>query len=72
MKLIIVKTNIKNQHQAHSVGYLFAISPAIQEWSVDLEDRDKVLRMVVQDHIEESDVINLLEDMGHRSEKLPD
>jgi hypothetical protein len=72
MKLIIVKTNIKNKHQAYSLGYLFTISPAILDWSVDLEDKDKVLRILAKDFVEETDIMGLLTDMGHKSEKMPD
>jgi len=72
MKLIIVKTNIPNRQKALSVGYILTISPHIKDWSVDLEDRDRILRMEVSDHVQEQDVINLVQDLGHRCESIPD
>ncbi len=51
---------------------LFKRYSSISNWSIDLEDRDKVLRVETVGSLEEHDVINLVKERGFHCEALPD
>lgn len=72
MKLLIFKTNIANDFKVRKVNSLFAYTPEILDWSVDMEDRDKVLRVEASDTSNEHDIIELVENCGLSCEALPD
>ena len=69
MELIILKTNLNNVTHVNKFKPLFDLHPAIQDWNVDTEDVDKVLRIESAD-LNELDVIQLLTSYGIYSEPL--
>lgn len=72
MKLLIFKTNIENRLKAKRVSSIFAYSPKIFDWSIDLEDIDKVLRIEADDQSSEREIIEMLATCGLQCETLPD
>lgn len=72
MKLFIFRTNIKTEQKANALIPLFKSYSSISNWSIDLEDRDKVLRVETVGSLEEHDVIKLVKERGFHCEALPD
>ncbi len=70
MKLLILKTNIKSKKKVRSVRALLNKTPRISDWSVDLNDIDKVLRIEADDSLEEKEVIGILKHSGLYAEAL--
>ncbi|MBO3697939.1 hypothetical protein [Roseivirga sp. E12] len=72
MKLLIFKTNIGNRFKAKKVNSIFAYSPKIFEWSIDMEDIDNVLRVEADDRSSEKEIIEMVSTCGLQCEVLPD
>ncbi|WP_420387450.1 hypothetical protein [Roseivirga sp.] len=72
MKLLIFKTNIENESRVKKVNALLAYNPNVMGWSVDLEDRDKVLRIEAEDQVQESDVMDIVNSWGLECVALED
>lgn len=64
MKLLIFKTNIVNESRIKKVNALLAYNPGLMNWSIDMEDRDKVLRIEAEDQVMESDVMEIVNSWG--------
>ncbi|KYG71875.1 MULTISPECIES: hypothetical protein [Roseivirga] len=64
MKLLIFKTNIANESRIKKVNALLAYNPGLMDWSIDMEDRDKVLRIEAEDQVDESDVMEIVNSWG--------
>lgn len=64
MKLLIFKTNIVNESRIKKVNALLAYNPGLMNWSIDMEDRDKVLRVEAEDQVMESDVMEIVNSWG--------
>lgn len=64
MKLLIFKTNIVNESRIKKVNALLAYNPGLVDWSIDMEDRDKVLRIEAEDQVIESDVMEIVNSWG--------
>ncbi len=60
MKLLILKTNIITYDKVRFVQALFDNNISILDWSVDIEDIDRVLRVEVIDSTSENDIQNML------------
>ncbi len=72
MKLLIFKTNIETSMKAKKVSSIFAYSPKIFEWSIDMEDIDNVLRVEADDYSSEIEIIEMVTTCGLQCEVLPD
>lgn len=72
MKLLIFKTNIENESRVKKVNALLAYNPAVMDWSIDMEDRDRVLRIEAEDQIIESDVMEIVNTWGLECQILED
>jgi len=72
MKLFIFRTNIETRKKMNSLKPLFRQYASIGRWSLDLEDRDKVLRIEARGNLQENEVIDLVEEQGFYCEALPD
>lgn len=72
MNLYIFKTNIRNRKKTRYVKSLLKKHIQLKSWSVDLEDRDKVMRIETTDKILENDIINMLQNNSFSCEVLPD
>lgn len=70
MHVLVLKTNVDNEQKLNTVKARFDTIPQFNEWSVDQEDIDNVLRIVTTEKIMESDVINLLDSMNLLCEEL--
>jgi hypothetical protein len=45
MEILVFKTNVTSRKKVGMVAPLLTSFPAITQWSFDLQDRDKVLRV---------------------------
>lgn len=72
MELLIFKTDISTSQRLLAVTPILENHPSISDWSIDLEDIDKVLRVSTFQNLEEDEVIQLLIDQGINCETLPD
>jgi hypothetical protein len=46
MEILIFKTDVTNKKKASKVGPVLSSLPAVKQWNIDLDDCDKVLRVV--------------------------
>lgn len=72
MDLLIFKTNIKTKKKVKSLSAIFNSIPAISDWSIDLEDIDKVLRIESTGQLGEHEVIKRVNTCGFHCEILMD
>lgn len=72
MSLFIFKTNIKSRRKARMFGAIFRKHPSIYAWSIDFEDRDRVLRIESTTDIESDAIIRLVTNHGFICEDLPE
>ncbi len=72
MQLFILKTDIATHSMVRAVKSLFTFYPSITDWSVDMEDIDKVLRIEAQDDTSQKEVIKLVQTCGIHCEELTD
>jgi hypothetical protein len=66
----VFKTNIDTEQKFNYVNYLFRKIPQIQHWSVDKEDSDKILRVVLTAELVDSNVREWLDRINIRCEEL--
>jgi len=69
MEMLILKTNINSKSDFKTVKYTLNSNYKINECTVDLGDKDKVLRLV-GDKLNMDDVINQVKDLGYNCEEL--
>ncbi len=69
MEMLILKTNINSKIDFKRVRHTLNNSYKINECTVDLGDRDKILR-VVGDKLDMEDVISRVKDLGYYCEDL--
>lgn len=67
--ILILKTNVKKPKQVVSLQSLFSKHSEIEQWSIDLEDVDSVLR-IVSKTLTYTKVIHLLKQLGYFSCEL--
>lgn len=60
MKLLILKTNIVTYDKMRYVEAIFNNHVSIIDWSVDIEDIDRVMRVEVMDSTTEDDIQRML------------
>ena len=72
MELLIFKTNIKTRKNAKTIKSLFEYQSSIINWSIDLEDIDKVLKVSIAETLTENDIKNFIKAKGFHCEALPD
>lgn len=67
--ILIFKTNISSQSQKENAKSILDAIDHIEEWSIDMEDVDRVLRVVSREpNINE--IINKLTNAGHECSEL--
>jgi cell fate (sporulation/competence/biofilm development) regulator YmcA (YheA/YmcA/DUF963 family) len=69
MEVLVFKTNVTSKRKLSKVSALLTSFPAIQQWNVDLEDCDKVLRIVATD-LHPNSVESLLHTAGFHCKEL--
>ncbi len=67
--ILVFKTNIQTEKDKVLVSDLLNDNDSILEWSVDMEDRDCVLR-VVSYQLKNSDIIELIKQKGYSCTEL--
>lgn len=68
--VLVFKTNVNGNRDRAFIGAVLDRVPGISEWSLDLSDSDRVLR-VVGDGLEAQTIIRLLNHHHYRCEILP-
>ena len=71
MEILILRTNIKTKTDFSSIKTNLNNSYQIDECTIDLEDRDKVVRVIGENIIME-EVVNSISSLGFMCEELPD
>ena len=69
--ILIFKTTIKTEKDKQFIGEILNKNSAIQEWSVDCDDVDCLLRIVSQTLTAES-ILKLINQLGFQCEELRD
>lgn len=70
MELLIFRTNIAHKKSLKAVKKVFKEVPDILDWTVDMEDIDKVLRVELGGLLTEEEVIALVKQLGLNCEVL--
>lgn len=70
MKLLIYRTDIKTKKKVKTIEHLFENRSTISDWSIDLEDVDKVLRIEATENMNELELINSINTHGFSCEDL--
>ncbi len=71
MEILILKTNIKSKNEFLTVKDNLYSSYKLRECTIDLEDRDKVLR-IIGNNLNMSDVTSQVNNLGFACEELLD
>lgn len=69
--ILIFKTNVRSRKDLKKLSRCIEEDQRLKSWNVDMEDIDKVLRVVASD-ISIDDVILLLQKAGFSCEELQD
>ena len=72
MKLLIFRTDIESKNSVKSIKSLLNDQSNIINWSIDLEDIDKVLKVEAIENLTEKDISSLINQNGFTCEPLPD
>ncbi|WP_347926187.1 hypothetical protein [Pontimicrobium sp. SW4] len=72
MKLLIFRTDIETKKNIKAVKSLFKFQSSIINWSIDIEDVDKVLKVKATEALNENDIKTLIKARGFQCEPLPD
>ena len=72
MNVVVVKTNIQTRQKVLAMEPVFNIHVAINHWSIDIEDKDNVLRIEADDRLNEQEVIHLVRSCGFNCEIMAD
>ena len=70
MHILVFKTTLKSRKSIKGIRPLLDEHPFISSWSVDLDDIDKVLRIVASGELQEDEIINLLTSQAYDAEVL--
>ena len=68
-QILVLKTSIASKSDVRKMDVLLDCHPQAVGWSVDLEDCDRVLR-VVCNGMTKADIVELLNLAGYEAEKL--
>ncbi len=69
MEILILKTNVKNKIDFKKIKNLLFNTFKINECTIDLEDKDKVLR-ILGDELKIENIVNKVKEMGYYCEEL--
>jgi len=70
MEILVFKTNVSSKKKISKVGALLSGIPTIKQWSFDLDDCDKVLRIVAATKLNTGFVESLLKAEGFNCQEL--
>lgn len=69
MEILVFKTNLSDSQRIGDVGPYLDIHPDIHTWNVDLNDCDKILRVVTKE-IKPAEVESIVFKAGYFCEEL--
>lgn len=69
MEVLVFKTNVTSKKKVSKVSPLLSSFPTIQQWHFDLEDCDKILRIVAT-NLHPNSVESLLQTAGFNCQEL--
>ncbi len=72
MQILIYKTSLKTKKKVRHMRPLFDGHPLVNDWSVDTEDCDNVLRIEARNDLRYTDITYLLNAFGYYCELLRD
>ena len=72
MEVLIFETDIKTKRKIKLLKPLFNNHPKISNWTIDLEDVDKVLRIETTSNLSEEAIINMVQLKGFFIQPLAD
>ena len=72
MEIHVFKTDINSPKRIDAFAWVFNQHPYIDNWNVDLQDRDKVLRVEAKETLTETDIIDMIHTFGFTCEALTD
>ncbi len=67
--ILVFATNIKTENDKRNISLVLDESPAIQQWNIDLEDVDCVLR-IVSNTLSEEDIIDIIKSQDFKCSQL--
>ncbi|MBL4623727.1 MAG: hypothetical protein JKY42_01075 [Flavobacteriales bacterium] len=70
--VLIFRTDIKTAKMISEVTHAFNDHSMIISWTIDIEDIDNVLRIEALSHLNENDVVKMINTQGFICEDLPD
>ncbi|UKN01081.1 hypothetical protein K6119_15225 [Paracrocinitomix mangrovi] len=70
MKILVFKTNINTSVDLEMVDAYLSDHTLIDDWSVDIEDIDKVLRVVSSSHLIADEINHLINGLGYQCSEL--
>lgn len=69
MEILVFKTNLTSSRHIKNIRPALNLHPFIKEWNVDLQDCDKILR-VVAENIPANEVESIISSAGYVCEEL--
>lgn len=70
VQVLVFETNIHNQSDVEKAGFILNNYHAIQRWTVDLHDWERVLRIEASTHCSTHEVEKLISNLGYRCYEL--
>lgn len=71
MDMLILRTSINSERDFRSINDFLSSRYNVNECTIDLEDRDKVLR-VIGNNLDQDEVISKVNEFGFECSELPD
>ena len=71
MNILIFKTNIRHKKDVGVIAPFLSADESIVQWNVDMDDTDKVLRIVSTSN-DPVEIIKTINGAGYHCEELPD
>lgn len=72
LNVLLFKTDVNSWENVNQLRLLLGTHPDIAKWSVDTEDRDRVLRIVPNGTLHEQEIIQIITSNGFACEVLTD
>ena len=72
MDVLVFKTNIKTRYGIKRLTPVMSDLPSVTDWTIDLEDIDRVLRVVTTGTLSEIEVERHINGKGFFCQALPD
>ncbi len=70
-QILIFRSNIHTEADRHSIKQALDFHPHIDDWTVDIDDKDKVLR-VISARLGHKEIVDFVQLHGYSCEELTD